>query len=711
MAFSGNTLNLFEHNRIAYENAVHMMEETGKAAVIHPTGTGKSFVAFKLAMDHPDCRILWLAPSEYIFRTQTENLFRAMDVPVNTESAKRLLRNVTFLTYTKLMVNEEQIPTYRPDYIILDEFHRCGAPEWGESVRKLLAAYPAAKLLGLSATNIRYLDNRRDMAEELFGGCIASEMTLGAAVARRILPAPDYVISMYSYQEELKRLKERVSKERDSGLAERNAKLIETLRRTLENAEGLPQIFAKHMPAKDGKYLVFCAGKEHMDEMLSHVGEWFRLVDPKPHVYAAYYDNPETGREFADFKADGSRHLKLLFCIDMLNEGVHVEDLDGVILLRPTVSPILYLQQVGRGLSAGSRKGHRPVIFDIVNNFDSLYSIDALQEEAEQALTLAACGAGEPGKYCGRFRIIDELRDCRKLFETLNRSLSAPWEVYYEACVQYRAEHGNLKVPASYVTGDGLGLGSWIRTQRRVHAGKAAGRLEAEQAARLEQIGMIWEDTQEQNFRTGCEALEYYLREHGNADVPARYTAEDGFPLGSWVCNMRAAYKNGRLDAGRTECLETAGMVWDVREYRWNMNYEAAKAYFEKHGDLQVPSGYVTENGLCLGRWVSNQIKTHNGIKSGSVPLTEEQTVKLENIGIVWKNRYEDGWDRKYKMAKAYFEEHGNLNLPSTCMVDGVDLGRWVSTIRLKMKNPKSSNLVLSGDRIRQMDAIGIEWI
>lgn len=78
-----------------------------------------------------------------------------------------------------------------------------------------------------------------------------------------------------------------------------------------------------------------------------------RNILPAPHVYAVYYDNPETSREFADFMADTCDHLKLLFCIDMLNEGVHVDDIDGVILLRPTISPILYLQQIGRGLSAG----------------------------------------------------------------------------------------------------------------------------------------------------------------------------------------------------------------------------------------------------------------------------------------------------------------------------------------------------------------------
>lgn len=65
---------LYEHNLIAYKSAVSMLAETGKAAVVHPTGTGKTFIGFKLCEDNPDKIVLWLSPSEYIFRTQLENL-------------------------------------------------------------------------------------------------------------------------------------------------------------------------------------------------------------------------------------------------------------------------------------------------------------------------------------------------------------------------------------------------------------------------------------------------------------------------------------------------------------------------------------------------------------------------------------------------------------------------------------------------------------
>ena len=68
-------IKLYSHNQKAYEQAVTMLNDTKKAAIVHPTGTGKSFIAFKLCEDHPDKTICWLSPSEYIFSTQLENLY------------------------------------------------------------------------------------------------------------------------------------------------------------------------------------------------------------------------------------------------------------------------------------------------------------------------------------------------------------------------------------------------------------------------------------------------------------------------------------------------------------------------------------------------------------------------------------------------------------------------------------------------------------
>ena len=692
------SINLYKHNKEAYKAATEMLDQTGMAAVIHPTGTGKSLIAFKLVEDHPLNHFLWLSPSEYIYQTQLENL--NMKFP-----------NIQFMSYSRLMKNEDNIETLHPDYIILDEFHRCGAQEWGKSVRKLLDTYPNAKRLGLSATNIRYLDNQRNMAEEIFNGKIASEMTLGEAIAREILPEPKYVIAMYSYQKQLEQLKKRIQTLSNQGLITENQKLLEQLRRALEHADGLEHVFKKHMTKKNGKYIVFCSDKEHMDEMKEQVGTWFRQVDPSTHVYTAFYSDAATGREFNAFKKDDTEHLKLLFCIDMLNEGIHVDDVDGVILLRPTVSPIIYLQQIGRALSAGS--GKTPVIFDLVNNFDSLYCIDCLKKELEEAMVLFPATYGKGPHFSDHFQIIDETKDCRMLFQKLQANLSSAWETYYIAAKQWYQENGNLRIPKSYVTSTGLTLGSWIQTQRRVYSGTVTGNLTEEKVRKLNEIGMVW-DTKNQSWNEALTELQVYYKEHGNLDIKARYETANGFKLGRWISNLRTKVKTKGLDQTLTkeqqEQLVSLGMIWDKNTEKWEEYFKAAENYYKTYGNLEVMTQYVTEDGIPLGRWLANINRQDSGENSRRAPLSAEQLERLSNIGFKLEKKTVRQWNEKYALAKDYYEEYGNLNVPVSYSVNGVKLGRWISNIRAKRKHPEGSGMVLDEHRIRQLDSIGMDW-
>lgn len=232
-----------------------MMAQTGKAAVIHPTGTGKSFIGFQLCADHPDQRICWLSPSEYIFKTQLENLRPATGGYVPD--------NIAFYTYAKLMLMSlDDMAKIQPDYIILDEFHCCGAQMWGAGLQNLLELFPQVPLLGLTATNIRYLDNQRDMADELFAGNVASQMSLGEAIVRGILNPPKYVLSVFSYQKDLKKYEQRIRSAKSKAVRDESEKYLEALRRALDKADGLDEVFQKHIADPSGKYIVFCANKE-----------------------------------------------------------------------------------------------------------------------------------------------------------------------------------------------------------------------------------------------------------------------------------------------------------------------------------------------------------------------------------------------------------------------------------------------------------------
>ena len=365
-------LRLFEHNEKAYRAAVRMMEQYGKAAIVHPTGTGKSYIAFKLIEDNPEKVVIWLSPSKYIFKTQLESLKRNdPDFP---------LANIHFYTYAKRMcctqAQLDEIAAQKPAYIIFDEFHRAGAECWGESTVALLKLYPDAKFLGLTATNIRYLDNNRDMAEELFDSRVASNMTLGEAVVMGILPAPKYVTTVYQYQKALAKYQARVDNLRTPGIQDVNQKYLDALRRALEQADGLDKVFA-------------------------------------------------------DFKTETGDRLKLLFRIDMLNEGVHVKGISGVILFRPTISPIIYKQQIARLDSIGMVWGNRN---------------------------------------------------------------DRQWNQGYQEAKRYFEAHGDLRVPVNYVSPEGYALGKWVKRQRytRQNPEKSCGALTEERMERLDAIGMIW---------------------------------------------------------------------------------------------------------------------------------------------------------------------------------------------------------------------------
>ena len=698
-------IDLFEHNRTAYENAVSMLKESGKAAVVHPTGTGKSFIGFKLAEYSPQAVVCWLSPSEYIFKTQIENLRAA---------GAAQPQNIRFFTYAKLMMMDAAaIEDIRPDYIVLDEFHRCGAQMWGDGVQRLLAVYPQAPVLGLSATNIRYLDNQRDMADELFDGNIASQMTLGEAVVRGILAPPTYVVSIYSCQKDIERYQSRISSAKNRAIRDAAQKRLDALRRSLEKAEGLDAVFQKHITERHGKYIIFCSSVEHLNEVAGHIDEWFGKIDGNLRLYRAYADDPEASSAFAGFKADDSERLKLLLCIDMLNEGVHIENISGVILFRPTVSPIIYKQQIGRALSAGSRRS--TVIIDVVNNIENLCSISALQDEMKFAADYYRATGEASLVVNDTFTIIDEVRDSRRLFNELEEALSASWETMYGYAKAYYGEHGNLEVPKRYRTPEGYSLGSWLNTQRLVRAGKIPGLLGEERITKLESIGMRWKNRYEYSWERYYRALCEYRSKNGNIDIRANYVTSEGLELGKWICNLRQSKNSGRsgyyLTDERIAALNKLGMIWDKLDYQWELNYLACAEYYLKNHDLSIPAGYISPNGLRIGVWLRRMRKIRSGRLNGSAPLTREQIERLDAIRMDWLDTYTRQWEYGYEQAKEYHREFGTLDVPAGYVNEkGFPLGRWLRNhIESNSKTCRSS-IKVTPERRAKLDALGFQW-
>ena len=138
-------IELYPHNQAALNHLEEALKYTRRAAVIQPTGTGKSFVALAFIERRPNNSFLYLAPSTHIFNQLKHHAG-------HTE----VLLHTTMMTYQKLcLLHEDELGKLEPDYIILDEFHRCGADDWGSAVDHLLALYVECFLIGFTATPVR----------------------------------------------------------------------------------------------------------------------------------------------------------------------------------------------------------------------------------------------------------------------------------------------------------------------------------------------------------------------------------------------------------------------------------------------------------------------------------------------------------------------------------------------------------------------------
>ncbi len=422
---------LFPHNQRAFERVEQLWKESNRVAVVQATGTGKSYVIAKVMSKFVGRPSLVLAPSH----------------PILDEVRSKVrwgAESIQFHTYAKThLLTTSEVEDLRPDLIVLDEFHRCGADLWGLGVQRILDAFPNAYVLGTTATPTRYLDSGRNMADELFHGRVAENMSLFDAIVRRILPMPTYVCAFYDLQEEARSLKEKLEHSKVSDEDK------ESIRRQIraatvawENASGVPAVLTKHVTGDLLKFIVFCEDVKHLNAMEEVVRGWFqKAVQKKRASYRVVSEESDGTQQLAAFRnAQDRDSVHLLFSIAMLNEGVHVEDLTGVILLRRTASPILYYQQIGRCFQVGTQR--TPLIFDFVNNFRSIRAADFSGElrvaQKDERKRRAACGLPDNSPTIS---IIDETREAVRLFEEIENRLS-PKEVVlsrtHEFCRRYR---------------------------------------------------------------------------------------------------------------------------------------------------------------------------------------------------------------------------------------------------------------------------------
>ena len=678
-------------NEAAFQKAVQSLETLNRAAVFHPTGTGKSCIAWKVVEAHPQTTFFWLVAGAQRLALRQAELTRY--------NGGTLPGNVRFCDCEKLAAaTPEQwvrLGEQKPGCIVLDCYHELSAVCWAQSVQKLLRMCPQAKVLGLGVPNGAPVCAA---AQELFADCIVSHMTVAEAMAAGTMPVPSaYAALLWPQEEELATLRARIKNlcmpKGDTSLRVQ----YEELSWSLRQVENLTVLLPRLLSDTSGHYLVLFESAAYQEKLGTELEQLLRTVDPAVRFYAADHACFADSAAVETFLSDTAPGPKVLLCVNAPGVQQPLEGLAGVILVRQSSLMSTFKQMLCRALvAAGSRS---VPVFDLVAQFEGLGNGRTLQRDCTEAMTRA--GSKTPG-----FRQERPMQQTYRLYGKLRREMEARWEVLCQAAADAAAKEGTLELPRSYTIHSGVPVGKWLELQRQVQAGQRPGRLTAEQAAKLEKLGIRWNHRLEAAWEKGFASAQKYRTEHGDLLVPVRYRDKNDFALGEWIVYNRQRYLGGNLTQNRIERLEAIGMVWSTSNDLWEQNYASATQYYLEHGDLEVPIKYETPSGFGLGVWLGAQRAAH---KAGELP--QEQVERLDALGMDWTNRNDRKWMSLYDVAAAYYHEHGNLNVPSEYVTpDGVLLGKWVARQRYAYLNPDRSSARVTPERKALLDKLGMVW-
>ena len=407
-------IQLRPYQQRATERTDEILEESRFASVILPTGGGKSFVGLDQLMKHKDEKMLYLAPQNEILEQMKDYIMKYIHGPVNTlgkskdEIVANIFQNIKFTTYPSLLSKEgEEVLKEQYDFIILDELHRTGASEWGDSLNTLLDNQSkTTKVLGITATPRRDADGKNmanEIAERLgytnkeaiSGKHIAMNLSLTNATRLKLVVNPKLVSCEYSLKTDgsLERLEEKINQIEDVKIRNERLEKYEILRRNLDSAKGIANILQANVK-KGGKYIVFLPmaediededgnvigrkkGKDKINYYEKQIEKYFdgSEITPSFHSMLGEYGDKSNEKRLEEFQNRNTDCTEFLLVMNKANEGLHLEKLDGIIWLRPMSenSRILYLQQLGRIIYSEdpdnpTKDEDRPVVIDLANN-------------------------------------------------------------------------------------------------------------------------------------------------------------------------------------------------------------------------------------------------------------------------------------------------------------------------------------------------------
>eukprot|EP00527_Entomoneis_sp_CCMP2396_P008205 CAMPEP_0198140770 /NCGR_PEP_ID=MMETSP1443-20131203/3880_1 /TAXON_ID=186043 /ORGANISM="Entomoneis sp., Strain CCMP2396" /LENGTH=472 /DNA_ID=CAMNT_0043803299 /DNA_START=77 /DNA_END=1495 /DNA_ORIENTATION=+ len=320
------------------------------------------------------------------------------------------------------------------------------------------------------------------------------------------------------------------------------------------------------------------------------------------------------------------------------------------------------------------------------------------------------------------------------------------WMQRYEMLNEYRAQHGDCRIPHIYDKNPTLG--HWVSTQRRQRnrmlTGKKIFHITPERIRMLDKIDFDWEP----HYHTWMHRfgeLKEYQEKHGDGLVPYGYP--DNPALGQWVCKQRRQYKlfqveqqqqgnnnnttnetKSQMTQERIDLLKEIDFSWNTLEDLWTKKYQELQDYHLQHGNTLVPLRYKINPPLA--RWVRFQREAFRkrqedesnmdddssdttSIRSDSDsddivssnyngPMTDERVHLLQELEFCWHTK-DAAWMTKFDELKEFVRIHGMISSSMTSKNQNAPLFDWIRYQRRQYRKDR-----LDPKRYKLLESIGI---
>lgn len=657
---------LHDHNQKTYENICRMYNEgIQRVAVVQPTGSGKSLLMAKLIEDNPDSRFFVLSTSHKI----NDQFQPKLD--------EETLKRINFNIYCNMPnMNQEVMESLQLDYIFLDEMHRALAKEWSKGIMRLLEMYPNAKVLGLSATPIRYLDRCRNVAEELFGGNLACDMSLSQAILDGILPMARYVCGVYSYEKDAESLNKKIEKSSNSEEEKKELlRQVKILKENLDKGHGVSDIFRKYIVTGSEKFVVFLKDTTHLRIMKPVIGKWFTDAGFPVRLYEIHSKNVNKDKEFQAFTEDKEIGvIKVCLSVNMVVEGIH-GDIDGVIMLRDTISPNMYFQMIGRAFACGKKT--IPLIFDLVANSQFISDVvDNFPNELRGEIEKRKEECEKEGKEyevgfdVDEFIVMDEFMDVVSGFKAIEGRLTGDWDVMFQEYCKFYEENGHGDVPK---TKEYRKLNTWCKHQRQNLNNEI---LKEEYKKLLNDNKFIWDVPKYRFEKQVMETRDFILKNGRYPKTGSDNKCESN--LGYFISAERT--KKRQAEKGEANYpkwkLQIINKV--IPDFCWNPIEESFNTFLHFLIEYLKETGksYVEKNVIFKGYKLGKQFRIlKDSFDKGNIPDYKKEA--LMKLGIT----FEDTTDMKYRDNWKLLEKCVNDSIVlNSCnrKYENVDLYSWI---------------------------------